>query len=427
MKINFKKPKYFVPLIILPFIFIFYAIITNWTNHDANVKVAVKDTIPTDQINPNMPGVSAEVTDAELKNKFGAYMDVYKYNKDASALDNINNNGVLQGNDFSSAYSAEDLQKLRSQQKLDSLQRMLQSGQQDIDRQMQQIYSNTRRTPSYQKRGTGNNISQEELLRGFTFNADEHANAPQAKPDSYADQMKLFREQVSVMDSMQQAYTAKATGSGNTSAGEDVSSIATKNKKTLTNNFDKNRFDPSRDSSFTPLPVKRNRGTKTGFNTLQVSKPEQHITAIIDQDIKAMAGSRVRIRLLNDIFVGDYLIPKGTYIYGVVTGFQTQRINVSVNQIFYENTPLPVQLDVFDNDGYLGLYVPGSTFREFTKEIGTQGTQGLSQVRTSDNSNVTTGLINQVFQSTSTSVSKLIQKEKAFLKYNYIVYLRERN
>ena len=81
---------------------------------------------------------------------------------------------------------------------------------------------------------------------------------------------------------------------------------------------------------------------------------------------------------------------------------------------------------MFDNDGYLGLYVPGSTFREFTKEIGTQGTQGLSQVRTSDNSNVTTGLINQIFQSTSTSVSKLIQKEKAFLKYNYIVYLKER-
>jgi len=427
MKINFKKPKYFIPLILLPFIVLFYMIFYNWSGNNGEASVAAKDTILTDQINPNMPGVSAEVTDAELKDKFGAYMDVYKYNKDASALDNINNTEILPGNDFSSAYSADDLQKLRSQQKLDSLQRMLSSSQRDIDRQMQQIYTNTRRTPSSAGRAAGANVSQEELLRGFTFDADEPSGKRSNQSDAYADQMKLFRDQVAVMDSMQQSYTAKATGAANTGSNDDGGSGAGKNRKTLTNNFDRNSFDPSKDSSFTPLPVKRNRGTKTGFNTLQVSRPEQHITAIIDQDIKATAGSRVRIRLLNDIFVGDYLITKGTYIYGVVTGFQTQRVNLSINQIFYENTPLPVQLDVFDNDGYLGLYVPGSTFREFTKEIGTQGTQGLSQVRTSDNSNVTTGLINQVFQSTSTSVSKLIQKEKAFLKYNYIVYLKERN
>jgi len=423
-RINFKHPKYFIPLIILPFLFVFYAIFQNWGSGEATTK-ADKDSIPMNQLNPNMPGVSNEVIDAALKDKFGAYLDAYKHNTDASALYNIENNGALQGNDFTSAYSPEELQRLLAQQKQDSLQNAMKFGKAEIDRKISQIYSNVNRTPGKARRETAGGITQQELLNGFTFNTDEATgHRSETKDNTYNEQMKLFRDQMSVMDSIQQTYTQKATGTESSTQNGEGASL--KPRKTLTNNFDPDKFDPSKDSSFKPLQVRRDRGTRTSFNTIARSRPEQQIAAIIDQDIKATAGSRVRIRLLNDIFVGNYLIPKGTYIYGVVTGFQTQRVNISINQILHENQPLPVELEVFDNDGYLGLYVPGSTFREFTKEIGTQGTQGLSQVRTSDNSNVTTGLINQVFQSTSTSVSKLIQKEKAFLKYNYIVYLKQR-
>jgi len=421
-RINFKHPKYVIPAIMLPFIIIFFFIFKSWGKEGGTAK-ADKDSIPVNQLNPNMPGVSSEVSNAELKDKFGAYLDMYKHNTDASALDNIENNGVLQSNDFTSAYTPEELQKLLAQRKLDSLQSTMKSGQADIDKKMSQIYSNVNRGAVKPTRGKASEITEEQLLKGFTFNADAASHKEEPKDNTYNEQMRLFRDQMSVMDSIQQTYTQKALPSETSPSSETVLS---KGRKTLTNNFDPNRFDPSKDSSFKPLPVRRDRGTKTSFNTISQSKPEQQITAIIDQDIKATAGSRVRIRLLNDIFVGNYLITKGTYIYGVVTGFQTQRVNISINQILYENQPLPVELEVFDNDGYLGLYVPGSSFREFTKEIGTQGTQGLSQVRTSDNSNVTTGLVNQIFQTTSTTASKLIQKEKAFLKYNYIIFLKER-
>lgn len=424
-RINLKQPKYIIPLILLPFFFLFFFIFQNWTGGTKTAKTD-NDSIPANQLNPNMPGVSTEVSDAALKDKFGAYLDMYKHNTDASALDNIENNGALQSNDFTSAYSPEELQKLRAQQKLDSLQNAMKSGQAEIDKKMSQIYSNVNRTRSRSNNRSlpDKEITEDQLVKGFTFNADEATgHKPEIKDNTYNEQMKLFRDQMSVMDSIQQTYVQKSTPHESASGSEAASG---RMRKTLTNNFDPNRFDPSKDSSFKPLPVSRDRGTKTSFNTISQSKPEQQISAIIDQDIKATAGSRVRIRLLNDIFVGNYLIPRGTYIYGVVTGFQTQRVNISINQILYENQPLPVELEVFDNDGYLGLYVPGSTFREFTKEIGTQGTQGLSQVRTSDNSNVTTGLVNQIFQTTSTTASKLIQKEKAFLKYNYIVFLKER-
>ena len=382
------------------------------------------DSLPANQINPNMPGVSTEVSDANIKDKFGAYLEAYKHDKDASALDNIDNNGMNLNSDFTSAYTKEDLQRLRAQQKLDSMRSSINAGQAEIDRKMAGIY--TPSPKSVRRSTSGRQITEEELLRGLTSGN----NAPmqtENKDDGYTQQMKLFRDQMSVMDSIQKTYISQASGAEGNKDVSISSSDGGKKRKTLTNNFDPKSFDPGKDSTFQPLPVSRNRGTRTGFNTISASKPENEIKAIIDQDVKATAGSKVRIRLLNDIFVGEYLVPKGTYVYGVVSGFQTQRINISINQILYENKPLPVQMDVFDNDGYLGLYVPNSTFREFTKELGTQGTQGLSQVRTSDNSNVTTGLISQVFQTASTSVSKLIRQEKAFLKYNYIVYLKERN
>lgn len=415
---GFKQPKYIIPLILLPFILLFYYIFHNWGGK-GQTAVAKQDSIATNQINPNMPGVSPEVTDARIKDKFGAYLEAYQHNKDASALDNIDNDPLAQSNGFSSAYSADDLRRLQSNQRMDSIKSALSTGQKNIDRQMARIYENTRKKQS----GHANSISSDELMKGFTFNADTERKQEQSKNDPYNEQMRLFRDQMSLLDSMQQENTHKSGAAGE----HQDENPGNGRRKTLTNNFDKRRFDPGTDSSFKPLKVTRTLQQVSAFNTLSATKPADEIKAIIDQDVKAIAGSRVRIRLLNDIFVGGHLIPQGTYLYGILTGFQTQRVNISINQVINDNIPLPVQLDVFDTDGYLGLYVPGSTFREFTKEIGTQGTQGLSQVRTSDNSNVTTGLINQVFQSASTSVSKLIQKEKAFLKYNYIVYLRSRN
>ena len=146
---------------------------------------------------------------------------------------------------------------------------------------------------------------------------------------------------------------------------------------------------------------------------------------MIDQDVKATAGSRVRIRLLSDMFAGEVLIPKGTYVYGMVTGFQAQRVNISVKYIPFQDQSIPVQLDLFDNDGYLGLYVPGSNFREFTKEIGSQASQGMSSVVMADGSNVVNNILSQIFNSTTTTAANLIKKNKASLKYNYIVYLKD--
>lgn len=424
MKINFKQPKYIIPILVLPFLLLFYYIFSNWGSSGKN-NIAAADSTNLNKginsINTNMPGVSKDIANGDIKDKFAAYQEAYKNNRDYSALNGIDPGKTGDVNSISnlqSTYTAEDIQRLTSEKKMDSLNNILKMGQRDIDKQMaafsksnpgfssNNANSSNRRYSSMQ---SGKDPILEQLNRLNNSSKTDNIN----EGNSYDAQMKLFRDQMSVMDSLQKQYSG--------GAGDKQNKKAT----TLTGD-DKDKFNPANDTAFKPLHISMTRGERGKFNTVRGFTEEQNIMAIIDQDIKATLGSRVRLRLLGDIFAGDYAIPRGTYIYGVVTGFQTQRVNISITQIFYNNSPIPVKLDVFDNDGYLGLYVPGSNFREFSKEIGTQGTNGLSSIQTSDNSNVMTGIATQLFQKTTTSVANMIKKDKAFLKYNYIIYLKEK-
>lgn len=86
--------------------------------------------------------------------------------------------------------------------------------------------------------------------------------------------------------------------------------------------------------------------------------------AIIDENVKAVDGSRVRLRLLDDIEIGDETIKKGTYLYATMSGFGKQRVQGKVESIFYDDDIIKVSLSIYDTDGMQGLYVPLSSFRK---------------------------------------------------------------
>lgn len=423
MKINFKQPKYVIPLIILPFVMLGFFIFGGKFNADQK-GIATKKI---EGFNTNMPGVDSNISKGEIKDKFSAYQQAFKNVTDQSAMSDMEkSNAAMQGLDYESSYSLADMQRLEAQKKMDSLNQVLKFGQSKIQNKIAEYNRSGGFDESEQiarrKSGDGyltdDNESGDFLLNKLlkqqeskqqdskpTFNTDNES------PSSYDSQMRVFHEQMKYVDSMQRASEGTNKGDKN---------------ETKRKSFAK-EFNPKKDTSFKPLPISSaNTRRQTVFNTVRNFEDEENnITAMIDQNVKAVLGSRVRIRLLKDMYVGDYLIKTGTYIYGVVTGFQKQRVNISIAQVLYNNTSLPVKIDLFDNDGYLGLYVPGSNFREFSKEIGTQATQGLSQVATPDNSDVRMNMLSQIFNTTTTTLSSLIRKNKAFLKYNYIVYLKE--
>ena len=93
------------------------------------------------------------------------------------------------------------------------------------------------------------------------------------------------------------------------------------------------------------------------------------IKAIIDEDIKAVDGSRVRLRLLDDVEINDVFLPKGSYLYATMSGFGQQRVKGSVKSLMVSDELVKVNLTIYDTDGMEGLYVPSSSFRETAKDV----------------------------------------------------------
>lgn len=420
MKINFKQPKFILPLIFFPFIFLFFWIFSTWGGKKRDTEIAKADSlskIKQDEINPVLPGASSEINNQQIEGKFESYQEAYKHTRDASAMQTINipvDSSVKNG--YTSSYSKQDIDRIEAEQNLRKLQEQLAKNKSFSNSQMERIMS---------KGGDVTARSPEDILalaKQQSYNASNETPYHKSSGNSgtASEQMAVFREQMAVMDSMRKANASLEYSENYSSAG---SSAQGKKEKT-------DPLIPSKDSSYKPLPVSLSPLVKSSsaFNTIRATEPENSIKAVIDQDERGSAGVRVRIRLLDDIYVGENRIAKGCYLYGMITGFQTQRVNITITQIMYNNNPLPVHLDVFDNDGYLGLYVPGSNFREFTKEIGTQSTSGLSSVQTSSGTqDITSSLISKLFQSSGNTVTKLIRQNKVDLKYNYIIYLKEKN
>src|SRR5690606_13155083 len=172
------------------------------------------------------------------------------------------------------------------------------------------------------------------------------------------------------------------------------------------------------------LTVSKASGTVAAFNTVTPDREETFITAMVDQDIKGYAGSRLRIRLLEDMMAGHFLIKKGTYIYAEIAGFTGQRVNLTVTSIMNGQHILPVRLEVYDHDGLPGLYVPASAFREFTRDLGSNTSQGVTlQQAAANNSQLVMSMVQKMFQSTTSAVNKVIRQNKAKIKYNTLVYL----
>jgi conjugative transposon TraM protein len=174
--------------------------------------------------------------------------------------------------------------------------------------------------------------------------------------------------------------------------------------------------------------VKKLRTTSDYFNTITDNESEPRlIKAIIDENITAVDGSRVRLRLLDDVEINETVLHKGAYLYTTMSGFGSQRVKGSVKSVMVDDELVKVSLSLYDMDGLEGLYVPSSTFRETGKNI---ASSALSSNATLNNGTYTNSFsqwgmqaVQNAYQKTSNAVSKAVSKNKAKLKYGSFVYL----
>ncbi len=173
--------------------------------------------------------------------------------------------------------------------------------------------------------------------------------------------------------------------------------------------------------------VKKVKVSSDYFNTLAVNEREPNmIKAIIDENIKAVDGSRVRLRLLDDVEIGDAVVPKGSYLYATMSGFGGQRVKGNVKSVMVGDEIIKINLALYDADGLEGLYVPESSFRETTQDVASGAlNNNISMSTSADNSLSQWGLqaAQNDYQKTSNDISKAIKKNRAKLKYSTFVYL----
>ena len=100
------------------------------------------------------------------------------------------------------------------------------------------------------------------------------------------------------------------------------------------------------------------------------------IEAIIHDTQELVAGSTVKLRLLNDVKINGRLVPKDQFIYGICA-INGERLTIQINSIRTDNTLLPVSLSVHDLDGLEGIYIPGAITRDAAKQASDDALQNI--------------------------------------------------
>lgn len=367
MKINFKQPKYVLPLLALPFLCLFYYA---WQSSFSKNKPAVKQTAG---LNGMVGDVSSHVRKQELTGKLDAYRNAYKEADGLSAVKVLPTEG-------STTPALPNGNSSREKKTLDS-----------IDHAMKQKFG---RPP--EKR-------DDQALAGAINSMAHRQHKPEPEVHKENDPMDLFRQQMSYIDSL---------GKQNDPAfkAEKLKQEAAR-KAALEKAGEKH------------LSVVKAATSPDDFNTIKPPSSDNFIMATIDENMTGYAGSRLRLRLLEDIKAGNNLIPKGTFLYALISGFNGQRVTLSITSILSGGKILPVKLDVYDLDGMAGLYVPSSAFRDFTKDLGGNTMQGVSIDNGTGGSQFIMSSVDKIFQSTSSAIAGIIRKNKAKMKYNSYIYL----
>lgn len=388
-KINIRQPKYMLPLILyFPLLIAGYLIFDIFDTEVAEVPDANMQT--TAYLNPELP--DAQMKGDGIGGKYESMLKSYGRIDDLSAVDNIDRYQEDEKEEYESKYSDEERAQLQSEEerKLAEMQeRLAQSARQGQELNATGMTDEERLARASQQEQE----AMDELNRALALARMQGAAeaTPPAEPDSH------------------ESHTEKGNTEGQISVNENSRHAIDENE------------EPQE-------VVKKLKVTSDYFNTLTQNEPEASlIKAIIDEDIKAVDGSRVRLRLLDDIEMGGRVLPKGSYLYAIMSGFGNQRVKGTIKSILVGDELVKVSLSLYDTDGLEGLYVPSSNFRETSKDVASGAMNGNMNMGNTATGNSLSqwGMqaMTNAYQKTANAISKAIKKNSAKLKYGTFVYL----
>ena len=385
--INFKQPKYVLPAILYPLLLITIYFFTEvFKTEKAEIPDPSMQT--TEYLNPNLP-------EAKVKDDIGGKMENVKRSfgmiDDFTAVDNVEREDKdAQKEKYDSRYSDDELQALDEASAA--------AAAQERDRQMEvQLRQSAARAAALQQSGD----------YPFPLTESERLIQSQQREQALREELEAALAQLREQSAAQVTGTPAATPAPAQDQSRAVSA-------------------PSEDDA--AVVVRRIRQSSDYFHTVSENDPQPDlIKAIIDEDIKAVDGSRVRLRLLDDVQIGNLFMPKGSYIYAIMSGFSSQRVKGTVKSILLYDEIVKVNLSLYDTDGLEGLYVPSSSFRETARDVASGAVGSSMSINNGSSSNALSqwGMqaVQNAYQRTTSAVGKVIRKNSAHLKYGTFVYL----
>ena len=172
----------------------------------------------------------------------------------------------------------------------------------------------------------------------------------------------------------------------------------------------------------------------SGFHTAVGEAPKQTarntIKACVHGDQTIISGQSVRLRLLEAMRVGKYVLPRNTLITGEGS-IKGERLDIEILQVEHNGTIIPVELTVHDNDGQAGIFIPGSMEASAAKEMAANLGQNLGTSISITNQSAGDQLLSEVgrgaIQGVSQYISKKMREEKVHLKSGYTLMLYQTN
>jgi conjugative transposon TraM protein len=178
---------------------------------------------------------------------------------------------------------------------------------------------------------------------------------------------------------------------------------------------------------------------RIGINSSSINQPQQNgfysldesgltedsqnaIQAVIHETQTLVAGSTVKLRLVNDVYINGILIPKDNFLFGEAK-LNRERLDIEIGSIRYQNSLFPVQLSVYDMDGMNGIYIPGAISRDVAKQSADRSIQGIG-LTTMDPS-LGAQAASAGIEAARDLISKKVKLVKVTIKAGYQVLLRD--
>ena len=382
-RINFRQPKYMIPaLIYFPLIFTAYFVIDMFGTKKAETVDPSMQT--TEYLNPNLP--QAKVKD-DLDGKYESMLKSWGKIDDYSAVGNIDRD-----DDGAATETYERQVSEEEAEAMESAQGAMPPG------------------------------SVEETLRRSAERGEAVASGDYPFPLTESERLIQSQQREEALREELEAALAQLRAQSEASVtGSQTPAPAQPQPESRAVSTPSGEDEAAR-------VVKRIIQSSDYFHTVSENDPQPDlIKAIIDENIKAVDGSRVRLRLLDDVQIGSLTMPKGSYLYAEMNGFSGQRVKGTVKSVLQYDEIIRVSLSLYDTDGLEGLYVPRSTFNETAKDVasGAMGSNMTINQGSYNNSLSQWGMqaIQNAYQRTTSAGGKAIRRNSATLKYGTFVYL----